>query len=191
MNLHVSIQNPEFNVALNQISRLTEEERTAMINARNQLQIDSSTSRDTIKAEQKLMRKSKRNKKTIRKTTLIKEIHQLLESGVELCEDDQKKFRKISFTNDRNAPIDLKQRPKKLKKYNTRDKLSKKFLETIKSISHIEDISPPPPPLGNPPRDCPQPKLKHRHLDNSHFHQIPGVKIILEMLDSIQIGTIK
>lgn len=154
-------------------------------------QLDSFNSRETIKACEKLLRRSRRNKKIIRKTTLIQEIQQLLETGVELDEDDRKKFRKFSFPNDKNATLQLKPRSKRLKKHKS-DQISKKILLDIKSIpsSHheCEDeiMPPPPPPSGSPEKSCQQPKLKELH-NSSHFYRF--AVDISEMLESMHFNS--
>lgn len=150
------------------------------------LQIELHNSRDAIKAEQKLIRESTRNRKVIRKTTLIHEIHELLASGaIDLTDREREMFTKISFTSNLDAPIKLKSRPKRLKRMKKLN--TKKFLENLATlrVCSASKSAPPQPPQGVPPRNCPQPILKSYRPD--HFHYIAGLNIS-EMIDSLHIS---
>lgn len=119
--------------------------------------ISRMVSEATLKTERKLFRDSIRNKKFLRKTTLIKGIKELIDSGVQITDEDRQKFQHIKFTKDERV-IKLNIRPRTLKKFKT-----KKFLKKFSSpeiCEHVE-LDPPSPPEGNPPAHHPQPEPKH------------------------------
>lgn len=156
-----------------------------MRNAYATLKIDQLTSRDEIKAEQKLLRESIRNKKAIRKTTLMSEIKDLLAAGsVELTNEERAMFTKVSFTSNFDEPIELRSRPKRFKCMEVLN--SKKLLAQFMSNCDCSDAQTPPgPPSGDPPKSCLQPVLKN--CPDEHFYRFTDLDIT-EMVESLQLN---
>jgi hypothetical protein len=132
------------------------------VESENFAKINELVSRDKLRLERKLFRESLRNQKRLRKTTLIEGIKEMINEGFDIDEEIMKKFKKIRFANDIKTTMNLKSCDStKLKK--TKLKISAKLLksESAQVFNHGNfESSPPKPPRGNPPLNCPQPKYK-------------------------------